>query len=196
LAEIWDNGCIVVTQSGVGYEMGLPSRTLYALPSKGENVALYVSLTVREDAMELFGFAAFEEKRMFEILLTISKIGARTALAILSTFRLEDLHRLVLEEDPTSLTRVSGIGKKNAQHIFLELKYKLKADDAFVTGTLPSPEVHETSVFRDTLTGLGNLGYAEDECAPLVRKFLHDEPDMDVVGALRFVLKRLGKGVA
>ncbi|MDR3357541.1 MAG: Holliday junction branch migration protein RuvA [Desulfovibrio sp.] len=195
LAELWDNSCIVVTRSGLGYELALPGPALHALPDRGKDVALYVSLVVREDALELFGFTAFEEKRMFETLLTISKVGARTALAILSTFRPEDLRRMVREEDPAVLTRVSGVGKKNAQHIFLELRYKLKADFG-QDSALPAPAGGPPSVFRDTLSGLAGLGYTEEECAPLVRQILHAEPDIDVAGAIRLTLRQLGKRVA
>jgi Holliday junction DNA helicase RuvA len=195
LAEIWDNSCIVVTRSGLGYELALPNPVLHALPARGEDVALYVSLVVREDALELFGFTAFAEKQMFETLLTISKVGARTALAILSAFRPEDLHRIVREEDPSVLTRVSGIGKKNAQHIFLELRYKLKAGFC-PEAALPESAGSLVPVFRDTLEGLAGLGYAEGECAPLVRRILHAEPDIDVAGAIRLVLRQIGKGAS
>ncbi|MDR2820137.1 MAG: Holliday junction branch migration protein RuvA [Desulfovibrio sp.] len=192
LTEIWGNVCLVMTESGVGYEVAVPTHTLAALPDKGGCALLYTSLVVREDALELFGFATFEERQTFEVLISISKVGARTALSILSIYRPDDLRRLVLEEDVTALTRVSGIGKKTAQHIFLELKYKLKVEDspqatAIITGELPG------SVFRDTLAGLANLGYAEDECAPLIKKILHDEPDMDVTGTLRAALKAMAR---
>ena len=129
LAETWGNACLIVTEGGVGYEVALPAHTLAALPDRGEPLALYTSLAVREDALELFGFASFEERQTFEVLVSISKVGARTALAILSIFRPDDLRRLVLEDDVLALTRVSGIGKKTAQHVFLELKYKLKVED-------------------------------------------------------------------
>ena len=86
LAEVWGNACLVVTEGGVGYEVALPAHTLAALPGKGGSVALYTSLAVREDALELFGFASFEERQTFEVLVSISKVGARTALAILSIF--------------------------------------------------------------------------------------------------------------
>ncbi|MDO5484639.1 MAG: Holliday junction branch migration protein RuvA, partial [Desulfovibrionaceae bacterium] len=130
LAEIWGNRCLVITEGGVGYEVALPAHTLASLPARGRTVAFYTSLVVREDAQELYGFATFEERQTFEVLVSISKVGARTAIAILSIFRPDDLRRLVLEDDVLALTRVSGIGKKTAQHVFLELKYKLKVDDA------------------------------------------------------------------
>ena len=195
LAEIWGNACLVVTQGGVGYEVALPAHTLAALPGRGEPLALYTSLAVREDALELFGFATFEERQTFEVLVSISKVGARTALGILSIFRPDDLRRVVLEDDVLALTRVSGIGKKTAEHVFLELKYKLKVEDV-PQATVLSSGVRPGSVFRDVLDGLGNLGYEPDECAPLVKKLLLEEPDLDVTGALRAALKALARGKA
>lgn len=194
-AEVWGSCCLLVTKGGVGYEVALPSHTLSALPGRGEPLALYTSLVVREDAQELYGFATFEERQTFEVLLSISKVGARTALAILSIFRPDDLRRIVLEDDVQALTRVSGIGKKTAEHVFLELKYKLKVEDAPQAAVL-SGGVRPGSVFRDVLDGLGNLGYGEEECAALVKDILHAEPDLDVSGALRAALKALARGRA
>ncbi|WP_297671546.1 Holliday junction branch migration protein RuvA [uncultured Desulfovibrio sp.] len=195
VAEVWGNVCLVVTQGGVGYAVALPMHTLSALPARGEQAAFYTSLAVREDALELFGFATFEERQTFEVLLSISKVGARTALAILSIYRPDDLRRIVLEDDVQALTRVSGIGKKTAEHVFLELRYKLKVEDAPQAAVL-AVAGKPGSVFRDVLDGLANLGYERDECAPLVKKLLLDEPDLDVTGALRAALKALARGKA
>ena len=195
LGEVWGNSCLVITDAGVGYAVALPAHTFAALPAAGAPVTLYTFLCVREDALELFGFATFEERQTFETLLTISKVGARTALGILSTFRPAELRHLVQEDDVLALTQVSGIGKKTAQHIFLELKYKLKTDDA-PEAVILAPDGRPGSVFRDALAGLTNLGYSEGECAPLLRELLHDEPDLDVTGALRGALKALAKGKA
>lgn len=195
LAAVWGNSCLVVTQGGVGYEVALPGHTASSLPGKGEQVSLYTSLAVREDALELYGFATFEERQTFEVLLSISKVGARTALAILGIYRPDDLRRIVLEDDVQALTRVSGIGKKTAEHVFLELKYKLKAEDAPQAAVLVAAG-KPGSVFCDVLDGLANLGYSRDACAPLVKKLLRDEPDLDVTGALRAALKNLARGNA
>lgn len=195
LGEVWGNACLVITGAGVGYEVALPAHTVAALPPAGSTVAFYTCLCVREDALELFGFTTFEERQTFETLLSISKVGARTALGILSTFRPDDLRRLVQEEDVLALTQVTGIGKKTAQHIFLELKYKLKTDDA-PQGIMLAADSKPGSVFRDALAGLANLGYSEGECASLLKNILHDEPDLDVTGALRAALKALAKGKA
>lgn len=193
LAQVWGNACVIVTEGGVGYEIGLPGHTLSRLPEKGGMVAFHTSLSVREDALELYGFETWDERQTFEVLITISKVGARTALSILSLYRPDDLRRLVLEDDVTGLTRVSGIGKKTAQHIFLELKYKLKVEDLPAAAALGGG-VSAGTVFRDVLDGLANLGYAEDEAGPVIKKVLHEEPDLDVSGALRAALKALARG--
>ena len=194
LDAVWGNSCLVVTGAGVGYAVALPAHTRASLPGRGEPIALYTSLAVREDALELFGFASFEERQTFEVLVSISKVGARTALAILSIFRPEDLRRIVLEDDVQALTQVSGIGRKTAQHVFLELKYKLKIDGAPQVGSSGGAVGGGGSVFRDVMDGLANLGYAEEECAPVVRKILQEEPDLDVTGALRAALKGMARG--
>lgn len=129
LAEVCANACVVVTEGGVGYEVYLPQQTRLQLPERGGHVRFYICHIVREDAQELFGFETWDERQTFIVLTSISKVGARTALGILSAFRPDDLRRLVLEDDVLALTQVSGIGKKSAQHIFLELKYKLKVED-------------------------------------------------------------------
>ncbi len=192
LAEMTENACVVVTAGGVGYEVYLPGHTLASLPAKGEFVSFHTCTVVREDALELFGFAAWDERETFLLLTTINRVGARTALAVLTVFRPDDLRRLVSEDDMLSLTRVSGIGKKSAQQIFLELKYKLKGEAGrpAVVPAAGSPG----SVTADAVAGLINLGYAEEEALHTVKKVLAGEPDLDVGGALRAALKALAGG--
>lgn len=191
LAEVSTTACVLVTAGGVGYEVYLPQQTLHQLPGRGEQVHFYICHIVREDAQELFGFETWDERQTFIVLTSISKVGARTALGILSAFRPEDLHRIVLEDNVLALTQVSGIGKKSAQHIFLELKYKLKAED------MPAASVLQLgvpgSVFKDALTGLEGLGYGEAEATPVLKAILHEEPDLEVGEALRAALKALAR---
>ena len=127
------------------------------------------------------------------MLTSISKVGARTALGILSAFRPDDLRRLVLEDDVLALTQVSGIGKKSAQHIFLELKYKLKVEDMPRRQMLTQTGSMGEKLYRDALTGLEGLGYAEAEAAPVLKNILHEEPDLEVSEALRAALKALAR---
>ena len=191
LLERTKKGCIVLTASGIGYEVALPIQVRSGLPAKGEALSLYTSLIVREDAQELYGFGSFEERETFDVLVTISKVGAKTALAILSVFTPTDLRRIVLEEDVLSLTHVPGIGKKTAQHVFLELKDKLKiaADTALPTQGLGG----KSALMRDVLDGLVGLGYGEEECAPIVRALLQKNPESDVATLLRNSLQALAK---
>ncbi len=192
VAEIRDNACVVITDGGVGYEIFLPARTVAGLLGKGGRVSLYTSHVTREDAQELYGFESWDERVTFGVLTTISKVGARTALGILSVFRPDDLRRIVLDDDALALTRVSGIGKKTAQHVFLELKYKL--DTEGLPATASAPAGRPAGVYRDALDGLSGLGYAEDEAGPVLKAVLREEPDLDVSGALRAALKALAKG--
>lgn len=192
LAEVTDNSCVTLTSGGVGYELFLTTRALSRLPARGEIVHFYVCTVVREDALELFAFESWDERRMFLVLTSISRVGARTAMAILSVFKPDDLRRLVAEEDMISLTRVSGIGKKTGQQIFIELQYKLKGETPPPSGR--NEEARPAGVLADAVAGLLNLGYAEDESLQAVKKVLADKPGLDVGEVLRAVLKTLGRG--
>lgn len=190
--EATDNACIVVTDGGVGYEVFLTGHDLARLPEKGGAVSFYCSTVVREDALELFGFGTWDERETFQVLTSISRVGARTAMNILTVFRPDDLRELIIQDDPLSLTRVSGIGKKTGQQIFLELKYKLKLDGKGVPGQSAST-VSPGTLLKDAVAGLMNLGYPEDESLTVVKKALQEEPDLDVSGLLRAALKLLAK---
>lgn len=181
---------VIATDSGLGYEVFMPGHSLSHLPEKNGRVAVYTSFVVREDAQELFGFDTWDERQTFDVLRSLNKVGPRTALGILTVFRPDDLRRLVLDDDPTPLTRVSGIGKKTAQTAFLELKFKLKANGVSLSG---AGAAVAGSVYKDVLEGLQGLGYSEDEAAPVIRGILHTEPDLDVSGALRAALRGLAK---
>lgn len=187
LAEVFGNSCMVLTAGGVGYALALPAQAVAALPEIGGEVEFYTFLAVREDALELYGFASFAERQAFEMLTGISRVGCRTALAILSLYSPGDLARIVAEENIPALARVPGIGVKTAQHIFLELKYRLKntpISKGAVVAKAPS-------ILRDVLDGLGNLGYAEEECAETVKSILAQDPELDVGSALRASLKAI-----
>ncbi|MBQ4615285.1 MAG: Holliday junction branch migration protein RuvA [Mailhella sp.] len=194
LLERAENSCVLVTAGGVGYEIFLPEHALASLPAQGGMASFFTSFIVREDAQELFGFPTWDERQTFALLRGINRVGARTALAILSQYRPDDLRRIVAEDDANALTRVPGIGKKTAQQIFLELKYKLKPGDGSISFSAPSAAAPANTVYRDALTGLANLGYDEDMAGPLLKEALAADPDLSVGEALRAVLKAVGKG--
>lgn len=181
-------GCIVITAGGVGYAVVLSLREMQSLPETGESIAYFIHTLVREDALELYGFATWEERSAFEVMLGISKLGPKTALAILSHFDLTSLHQTVSRQDSHALSKVPGIGQKTAQRILLELQDKLKI---LPVAPRQAPVSGPAWMRGDILSGLVNLGYAEAEVAPLVDEVLHHEPDLGAGEVIRVVLKRI-----
>jgi Holliday junction DNA helicase RuvA len=187
------NRCVVLTESGVGYEVGMGAQTVARLGDAGTPVSLYIQTIVREDALALYGFSTWEERELFGILVGVPKLGPKTAMAMLACFEPEDLAAKVAADDVHALTRVPGIGMKSAKRIVLDLKDKLAT---FVTLSATPSFVSGNQVFEDTLGGLFALGYSEREAAPVVRTILEQEPDLDVGGAIRSALKLLSSAAS
>ncbi|MHB1857938.1 MAG: Holliday junction branch migration protein RuvA [Acidobacteriaceae bacterium] len=143
----------VVEAAGVGYEVTISIPTFTALPAEGNEVALLVYTHVREDVLALFGFTTAAEKRLFEKLLSISGIGPKLAITVLSGLPPERLIAAIHGQDHVTLTRIPGVGKKTAERIVLELKDKLKE---LAPTTIASAA---TPVSEDVLSALVNLGY-------------------------------------
>jgi len=183
-------GALVLTASGVGYEVRLPASVAASLPAAGGLVDFFVHTVVREDAIELYGFPTMDDRAAFETLIEIPKLGPKTALSILSVYDTPALRGLCAGDDPSPLARVPGIGKKSAQRIFLELKYKLDADGTIAP--MPRPG-GAPSVYSDALAALTNLGYPDSQAGAVLRGVLEAEPDLDVSQALRQALKNLAR---
>jgi len=152
---------VVVEVSGVGYRVS--TTTEVALDAVlGEEISLWTHLSVRENALDLFGFKDRESLEVFELLITISGIGPKTALGIMNVASIEMLEQAVSENDTSYLTRVSGIGKKNAEKIVLELQGKLVASSK-------DRGVHLRSE-GDALEALVSLGYSERDAREALKK--------------------------
>ncbi|MCX7626605.1 MAG: Holliday junction branch migration protein RuvA [Candidatus Sumerlaeaceae bacterium] len=121
-----DGEHIVVDVHGVGYGLDVPASTAAELPPVGEEVALYTHLEVRENDLSLYGFAKPEEREVFAIVVGVSGIGPRTALAVLSCLRIADFAAAVVNSEIEQLTRIPGIGKKTAERLVMELRDKMK----------------------------------------------------------------------
>jgi Holliday junction DNA helicase RuvA len=141
-------GRVVIDVGGVGYEVLVPTGTLSSLPPAGRPTRLFTRLSVREDAMTLFGFATADERAFFDDLVTVTGVGPKLALAVLSVLTPDALRRAIGAGDAAALTQVPGVGKKGAARIILDLKDKLGVGgEGSVTG--PVSEV------RDALLSLG-----------------------------------------
>ncbi len=158
----------VVETGGVGYDVTISVPTFSDLPAPGAEVALHIHTHVREDALALFGFLRAEEKQLFEKLISVSGIGPKLAITILSGMAARDMVTAIRANDAVRLTRIPGIGKKTAERMVLELRDKL---DSF--GAAPAA-VAATPVEEDVLSALVNLGYqraaAERALATVRRK--------------------------
>ena len=116
---------VIVDVNGIGYEVFIPLSTYQELPATGDQVKLLTYHHVREDTMQLYGFLSSEEKEIFELVLTISGVGTKVALGILSSISVNEFRSAVAQGDMKTLTKISGIGKKSAERLILELKDKI-----------------------------------------------------------------------
>ncbi len=162
-------GELVIEAGGVGYQLVCSANTVGAAPAAGEKFRCFTHLSVREDAMELFGFATREERSMFLKLCGISGIGPRTALGILSVLPLRDLTLAIAMGDEAALARAPGIGKKTAQRIVLELKDKMDPGDV-PTSAQASPVAMELGAQQEAVQALLALGYSSAEAARAINQ--------------------------
>ncbi len=157
LLEKHPNQAIVEAQ-GVGYDVAVPISTFTALPAPGEEVRLRIHTVVREDAIQLYGFLTAEEKTLFEKLITVSGVGPRLALTVLSGIAAGDLAGVIRSADVQKLTRVPGIGKKTAERIVLELRDKIDESPRRAAGLPGAPAVLLSPEESDVVSALVNLG--------------------------------------
>jgi Holliday junction DNA helicase RuvA len=164
----------VVECGGVGYDVTISVATFSALPSEGAEVSLFVHTHVREEMIALFGFAETQEKRLFEKLLTITGIGPKLAITVLSGIAAERLVTAIRGQDHATLTRIPGIGKKTAERVVLELKDKLDdmATAPVVGGT------HFGAAGEDALSALVNLGYGRPVAERAIATAVEKSPDV------------------
>ncbi len=175
----------VVDVSGVGYEVFLSTEGLARLPERGGEVFLHIHTNVREDAIILFGFAERAEKEMFLTLKTVSGIGPKLALAILSGMQVDLLCQAISMEDVKVLTTISGVGKKTAERLCMELKDKVGDLQSVAADTtkLPAAAVSGSGPLNDALSALTNLGYPDNvarEALGRVKQQLGDEAFSDL----------------
>lgn len=193
LTEIAENN-IVVENHGIGYEISVPGQVLDYLPSLGEEVKIYTYHYVREDAILLYGFLTKEDVGIFKMLIGVSGIGPKGALAILSVLSTDDLRFAILGDDAKTIARAPGVGAKTAQRVIIELKDKLSLEDAFEQKLANQAKAAEKNpaaeVKNEAILALTSLGYSQSEALKALQGIAIAEGSQ-VEDVLKEALKRM-----
>jgi Holliday junction DNA helicase RuvA len=184
---------IVIETGGIGYQIFISAHTFDYLPSIGEELKVYTYLYLREDAMILYGFLTKDDMELFKQLISVSGIGPKGGLAILSTLDADDLRFAILSGDSKAIAKAPGVGAKTAQRVILELKDKMSLEEAFEKKT-EHVQLQQASgnslVKNDAVMALTALGYSSTESLKAVSAVAITE-DMDVEDVLKAALKHL-----
>lgn len=190
VSEVGQN-LAVIDCGGIGFALNTTLNTLSQIRT-GEKAKLYVSEAVKEDAFDLYGFYSKSERRCFEMLTSVSGIGPKAALSILSSNTPEGLALAIMNNNEKALTVAPGIGKKIAQRVILELKDKIGKESTVTDISIPAVvQTGESAAVNDAVTALGVLGYSSSEIAPLLKKL--DLSSMSTEQIIKAVLKSMVK---
>jgi len=186
---------VIIDAAGVGYQAFVPLSTFYQLPDEMEKVSLHVYTHVREDTLQLFGFQTELEKKTFLLLISVSGIGPKLALNILSGIGFEDLLGAIVMADPERIAAVPGVGKKTSQRITLELRDKasLLSEDIDLRPK-ERIEIRHKEIFDDALSALSNLGYSSRDAKRALEHVLRTDEEVNLEALLKEALRRLARG--
>ena len=192
VSEISQN-CIILDIGGIGFEINTSLQTISDVKA-GSQVKLYISEAIGENNYDLYGFSEQREKRFFEQLISISGVGPKAAISVLSVMKTDELVHAIVNDDIKAFTAAPGIGKKTAQRILLELRDKLGAElpnlEAIGTGGIPSgTRSTENQAVSDAMAGLSVLGYSTAEVNAIIRRA--DWTGMTAEQIIREVLKNM-----
>jgi Holliday junction DNA helicase RuvA len=183
---------VIVDINGVGYQIFIPLSTFYRLPNETDAVNLHVYTHVRQDTLQLFGFQTEMEKQIFLLLISVSGIGPRVALNILSGMGFEELLSAIVSADSERISGIPGVGIKTSQRIILELKEKASK---LAEGIEPVPEqrveISNREMYEDALSALINLGYPSKAAKKAIETALHEDQEMNIEALLKEALQNL-----
>ncbi len=188
-----DGNCAVVDCGGVGYAMSVSTQTASKISQKvNQKVFLFSYLQVREDAMELYGFAEKEELQTFKLLISVSGVGPKAALAILSVMTVQNFAAAVANGDSKAIARAQGVGAKTAARVVLELKDKIGADFAgeATVGTVAVPTMEQNANVQEAVNALLVLGFSRPQAAQVVKEL---DPSLPLESLISQALKRLNR---
>lgn len=190
--EIKTNGYVVVDVGGIGYKIFMSQNAIEKLGESGKEVKIHTYVRVREDDISIFGFNSNEELRMFELLLSVSGIGAKSSLTILSNISPSSFALAVISNDIGKLKKLPGIGPKTAQRIILELKDKLKTEEAVEDNVEEIKEaIIENDKVSEAISALQVLGYSRREIDLALENI--DKNNLSIEEIIRQGLKKLSK---
>ena len=183
---------IVIDNHGMGYRIFVSGKFLEHIPAYGTQIKIYPHKYRREDELTLYGFHSEEELSVFRILIGISGVGPKVAMAILTALTIQELQLAVISEDAKTISKANGVGAKGASRIILELKDKLKMEDMMDAAYEQSivQDTQDLNAARDAILALVNLGYSNSEAALAVKK-IGDTSQMDIESILKAALKKL-----
>lgn len=186
---------VVVESGGIGWNLHVPLSVLEKLPHIGEEVKVYTSFQVREDAMTLYGFFSRQDLQMFQLLLGVSGIGPKAALGILSSMTPDDLRIAILSEDVKAISKAPGIGPKTAKRMILDLKDRISMEDILSSGSIQEAAevtsgVSAGGAAKEAIEALAALGYSMSEAAKAVHQ-VELTDDMSVEAVLKAALRYL-----
>ena len=183
------NTYVVVETAGIGYKIYMSGTAINSLQNLGEEVKIYTHYYVREDNISLYGFINNEELKMFELLLQVSGIGARSAIAMLSQITPSSFALAVISNDVSKLVKIPGIGKKSAERIILELKDKLKNEQAISKTEEVKAVINKTEEDDEVIEALQVLGYNKKEIVKALEGL--DRENLGIEDTIKQVLKLL-----
>lgn len=190
--EVKTRGYIVIDVNGVGYKIFMSETAIEKVGEIGENVKVYTYLKVREDDMSLYGFNTNEELRMFELLLQVSGIGAKSAITILSNITPSQFAIAVITNDVSKIKALPGIGPKTAQRIILELKDKIKTEEAIPESkNIEQNVIKQSENISEAISALQVLGYSKREIEKALEK--EDKENLSVEEIIKLGLKNLAR---
>ena len=184
---------ILIETGGIGYQVFISGQTFEYLPAVGEEIKVYTYLYLREDAMILYGFLTKDDLELFKLLISVSGIGPKGGLAILSALSADDLRFAVLSGDSKAISKAPGVGAKTAQRVILELKDKMSLEDAFEKKSehVQTLKISGNGQVRnDAVMALTALGYSSAESLKAVSAVEITE-EMDVEAVLKAALKHM-----
>lgn len=186
---------VIVDVGGVGYEVVCPLGTFAALPAVGEPVSLFIVTQIRDDAIRLFGFIAEQDRMLFQKLVSVTGVGPKLAIAVLSGAGTPDLVTAIRSGDGDMLRRIPGVGKKTAERIALELKGSLD-DFIAAAGSGPRPALRKGEALDEAVLALISLGYRRNEAERVLADVARARPDGQTEELVRAALRELGRPVS